>query len=886
MTAGIDAVAGKALALAGRQVFGTIQRRLRNHKVQAESRAVVSVRVAERLAEDLSDVELAGLADYLSSPEFDEVALQLVLSEQILPDGELRYALHEQLRQGMRHCMKAPADVLLRAADVLLDALLVGFQQAHPHVVGFDSMTAASTASLATAAARNGELLGRLDAIVRIRQDGAQLRQQVRRLNGRMRLPHAGVSRTATYEQLYVMPPLLPRHEDDLPPVVADLATPGVRTVILGAPGAGKSTLMAKLAHDAAAGRIEGAQRRVPFLVTLRDHVDDFRRNAHTLGSYLQLAARAPYNVDLSADAVDYLLGNGQALVLLDGLDELVDPALRGRVGNLIEGFAHRYPLVPMVVTSRIVGYEVAPLDSTMFETVTLGDFTDEQVADYARRWFVLDDATPAQEQARLTESFLRDSVAAQELRRSPLLLSLLCAMYSYERYIPRNLASIYERCATMLFDQWDSMRGISVPMKFQGRVRYAVQHLAWRYFSEDLDPQPGPRVTAVLAEYLTARGHDRDDAEAAAEGFLEMCTGRAWILADVGTDRSAPLYGFTHRTFLEYFAAEHLVRTHRTAEDLIAALRPRLEQRGWEVVGQIALQLFDRHVDGGATETLETLLAGHSASVEERSAVLAFCARSLAHVGPEPATVAAIVNHAIDLALRFSFEDRCRYWPNAEQDTNLHLFDGPLYQALYVSSADNLEYVRRTVLERLTALVADGSPVGTYLAATIGRRMNTDDAARGDVWEAVAATFGPAPRLGHYVADAGLCGTTIPAPVDLLRLDLWDSARELRDELLRSPAPGLPGRVWNQQRSGISWLSDYLGAIQWPANDEDRATVLVLLLPYLETLSLDMRLDHHISAFAFDRRNRTEKVDISGFPAEAREFLDRWRRGLVSVFD
>jgi hypothetical protein len=690
---------------------------------------------------------------------------------------------------------------------------------------------------------------------------------------------------------------------------------PATRTVILGAPGAGKSTFITKLAHDAAAGSIDGAKQRVPMLLILRDFVDGFRSGEHTLAGYLRLACRAPYNIDISAEAMDYLLGNGRAVVLLDGLDELVDPELRTRVNRLVEGFVHQHPLVPMVATSRIVGYDAVALDPALFETVVLGDFTDEQVSQYARRWFVLDEATSTAEQGRLTEAFLRESVAAAELRRSPLLLSLLCAMYSYERYIPRNLARIYERCATMLFDQWDAMRGIAMPVQFQGRLRYAIQHLAWHFLDGDRGPQPKHRVEEVLARYLENQGLPADDAAATAKSFLEFCTGRAWVLADLGTDREEPTYGFTHRTFLEYFAAEHLVRTRRTGTALAEVLRPKLEQGTWDVVAQIALQLFDRQVDNGADELLSALLADLPEQTERCSAVLGACSQSLAHATPSPAMVARIVEADLNLALRLSLEDRTPYWASEQMHQDVRRFDQPLYTAMYSTSEDNLPYVQAALSSKLIEAVRNGTcPVAGYLAGNLGRKRLEEDATRSGIWTVVqdqlrgelgaladplnaTTALTPFPASRHYVMDGCLVGVTIPGPLWNLQPDPktgkvpWDRARELRNELLEYPTPWIAGSRWWRDLAdldAVAWSAVFGRDVAWPGHPEQQATYAVLMAPYLETIAFGRKIAGAVrdddSGLAHDRRNGTELVDLRGWPAKVAAFAHAWRRRELSV--
>lgn len=67
-------------------------------------------------------------------------------------------------------------------------------------------------------------------------------------------------------------------------------------------------------------------------------------------------------------------------MVIFDGLDELIDISLRRDVVQAVEGFAYRYPTVQIIVTSRRIGYEDAPLDPDLFPVAQLMELDDGRV--------------------------------------------------------------------------------------------------------------------------------------------------------------------------------------------------------------------------------------------------------------------------------------------------------------------------------------------------------------------------------------------------------------------------------------------------------------------------------------------------------------------------
>jgi NACHT domain len=434
---------------------------------------------------------------------------------------------------------------------------------------------------------------------------------------------------------------------------VVDLARRLDRTVLLGNPGGGKTTAANVLANLFASDDA----LKVPFLVTLRDYAATYPPERSVV-RHIEYTLETMYQCAAPDGLVERLLLTGRAVVIFDGLDELLDTSRRRDVSERVEQFCSAYPLTPVLVTSRLVGYDQARLDEEQFTCYKLGGFRDDEVAEYARKWFALqEDMVPAVARAE-AEGFLAESVSASDLRSNPLLLSLMCILYRGAGSLPRERAGIYARCAELLFGKWDEQRRIHRELRVGDFVEPAIRHLAWWLFSSG---NSRARVTErelvkEATKFLHGRAFEsRDEADAAATEFVQFCRGRMWVLSDAGTTADGEkIYGFTHRTFLEYFAAAHLAAISDTPEDLARILRPHVTAGEWEVVSQLAIQLKNRSSDRGADRIYADLL--ESVVVPEaRGCLLVFLAESLKYTRISPATVRKLTRAMMD-------RDRYRY--------------------------------------------------------------------------------------------------------------------------------------------------------------------------------------------------------------------------------
>jgi hypothetical protein len=510
------------------------------------------------------------------------------------------------------------------------------------------------------------------------------------------------------------------------------------RTVILGDPGAGKSTFAMKLAYDLAGGTIElpgGAL--TPLIISLKDYGVAKAAGRTSLIEWIESVVRTDYSAPAPVGTIPYLLATGRAILILDGLDELLDTSYRREITADIETFAARYMAAPILITSRRIGYSQAPLDPRRFDVAYLSELGDDQIREYVDMWFALRDELPPGERVEMAENFMVDSSdAAADLLSNTLMLALLCNIYRGDGYIPRQRPQVYEKCAVMLFERWDRGRRIEVPLEFERHLRPAMQHLAFWIYSE---PSLRGGVTEAelirsTTEYLLGRRFD--DADAArqeARRFIEFCRGRAWVFTDTGTTAAGEsLYQFAHRTFLEFFTAEYLVRTNATPADLGRVLRPRIWKGEWDVVAELAFQLQDDNIDGAADLLLGNLLTDLGGN-EGRNASLSFASRSLSFLVPSRSTCRAVARAVSRHAHRWLMST-----PTLGSGRARPVFDDPVdsasprsaFRALVNVDRENLDPVAETVMdEMISALSEDASLKSAEAALEVG--PNADMAIR-----------------------------------------------------------------------------------------------------------------------------------------------------------
>ncbi len=361
------------------------------------------------------------------------------------------------------------------------------------------------------------------------------------------------------------------------------------RLVILGDPGAGKSTLTKYLALDSCRkdNDIESEARKdkIPFIIPLSDFVGVKKTKSRSFDfvDYLKFTADNHYHFhNIDKDFFIAMLELGKALVIFDGLDEIASENWRSEVVKDIERFADDYPDPSIWVTSRTFGYKkTVGFKHTDFRHFYLMPISTEQAEMFIRNWYEIQisTATLKEEKIKALQKTLSIVPYMQWLKKNPLLLTLLAILNQFEEQLPNNRTTLYEKCLELLLRTWPNRKYSAVgkknPMEELG-INYEKQlellsaiavNIQDRYQDKiKQDEEEGILISEKeLLEILFEARYDRermteDEARNYVKEFLNYIVDRAGFLVEIRKEKvgedTIRHFSFIHRSFREYLYA------------------------------------------------------------------------------------------------------------------------------------------------------------------------------------------------------------------------------------------------------------------------------------------------------------------------------------------
>ncbi|MCX5645979.1 MAG: SUMF1/EgtB/PvdO family nonheme iron enzyme [Phycisphaerae bacterium] len=435
------------------------------------------------------------------------------------------------------------------------------------------------------------------------------------------------------------------------------------KLVILGDPGAGKTTFLRRIAYGLCNSRLGlggkttaetlGLEDRAfPALIRLSElaeHVEGccgrepgapHVKNAPAWLAHFMAAANADEKAGLDREFFDQTIAQGPAVVLLDGLDETATRQQREWIVDLVTKAARHFENCRFVVTSRPPAFEGRAVLPD-FTQVRIEPLEDDAIETFLTRWCArLFDNSEKQARQHGDELLkaVRSRIEIRRMARNPVMLTALAVVHWHEKRLPEQRADLYESIITWLSRSREGRPGRLPAPACINRLQELA--LAMQNHPEGRQVQVPRRWAAEQIVGEWAQGSERDRIETA-ERFLAEEEVDSGIVIRRGDD-----IRFWHLTFQEFLAARAIAaRPEQEAKTILLTPPdgPKLYLPSWrEVVLLLAGVLHKqghRKVDAFVSAVLEGACDSGTLAGQARCAgLLGAAVRDLTAVGYRPA--------------------------------------------------------------------------------------------------------------------------------------------------------------------------------------------------------------------------------------------------------
>lgn len=373
--------------------------------------------------------------------------------------------------------------------------------------------------------------------------------------------------------------------------------------VLLGEPGSGKSTfitmMISLLANEYGDENIQGSEKSllpndlrnlVPIFIALRD-LAHYAQNkneeasASFVWSFIEEQLKRD-SLEIVERALRTKLADGQCIIFMDGLDEIVDQEKREYIKQSIELFRKRFSQNRFVITCRTMSYQDSRWHLENVSITELAPFTDEQINKFLTAWYKELERVGQVDTGRsdALSNNLKEAIAKsglQTLAQNPLMLTVMTMVHTHKGNLPEARSLLYGECIDILLYRWDEVRMSNLPdaprlsrfLSESGvKTVDVLQVLSEQAFSaqqgqlektgqDALTDLPEHRLLRTFAN-LKGDGRDLNWAQA----VVDTIKTRAGLLIE----RTPGIFSFPHRTFQEYFAGRYLASKHNLIECIL----------------------------------------------------------------------------------------------------------------------------------------------------------------------------------------------------------------------------------------------------------------------------------------------------------------------------
>ncbi len=316
--------------------------------------------------------------------------------------------------------------------------------------------------------------------------------------------------------------------------------------MVLGGPGAGKSTFLRRMGLEALKGN-KGAYKPgyIPVFVDLKVFNKGDINIEKTIAEEFRICG-----FPSPEESTQKLLQQGKLLVLLDGLDEVATDRMNEAIIQ-IQNFVDAHKQNRYIASCRVAAYRH---NFRLFTDVAMADFDDAQIKQFIDNWFRREPDIAVDCWEKLNSD---DHTAAKELTQTPLLLTLVCLLYERSRKFPTNRSTLYERALRVLLEEWAAEKGIPQDDLYKGldtkRKEMMLAEIAHDSFQQNRLFSTRREITDQIEQLLKEILPDEKGVDGAK--VLRSIEVQHGILVE----RADGIYSFSHLTLQEFLTAQRI---------------------------------------------------------------------------------------------------------------------------------------------------------------------------------------------------------------------------------------------------------------------------------------------------------------------------------------
>jgi len=324
--------------------------------------------------------------------------------------------------------------------------------------------------------------------------------------------------------------------------IVSAFSEASVRAIVVGSPGAGKSTWSRWLQRH----QLTNDEDRLAILVRLRDLIKEPKIPSQQ--HLIREAAGTHLREEVDPTVARNWCKSGAVTFILDGFDE-VPPSRRDLVLSWITDLENTTEKAGLILTSRPLTTDHLQQLSAKWLRWELLAFDQSRITEYLSKWYahapLLADKQREVNAEELSRKWMSD-FALQPLVGTPLMLATIVMVHHMDGELPRGRAKLYERYINGMLGLWDSRWGVPSAIELSLALqRHILTKLAVHLHLANIEQLGDDEIRSLVELMLPEVGCRHSAAE-----VLDYLRERTGLLVGPGT------WSFVHKNVGEFLVA------------------------------------------------------------------------------------------------------------------------------------------------------------------------------------------------------------------------------------------------------------------------------------------------------------------------------------------